>query len=70
MVAHAIFNGSRWSELTIFDPTWRAETFPSTCSDVWVVVVALVLFVFLVMKIKEGGSETEPPYRVPADQGR
>jgi len=66
IVAHAIFNGVALAELTIF-PDVENGDLPVYLKDVWVVVVALVLFVFLVAKIKEGGSETEPPHRIPAE---
>lgn len=65
IVAHAIFNGVALAELTIF-PDIEGGNLPAYLQDVWVSVVALVLFVFLVSKIKEGGSETEPPYEIPA----
>ncbi len=66
IVAHAIFNGVALAELTIFPDVGNGDL-PVYLKDVWVVVVALVLFVFLVAKIREGGSETEPPYQIPAE---
>jgi len=66
IVAHAIFNGVALAELAIF-PDVENGDLPVYLKDVWVVVVALVLFVFLVAKIKEGGSETEPPHQIPAE---
>lgn len=66
IVAHAIFNGVALAELTLF-PDVGGGDLPVYLRDVWVVVVALVLFVFLVAKIREGGSETEPPYQIPAE---
>jgi membrane protease YdiL (CAAX protease family) len=66
IVAHSIFNGVALAELTIFPDVGNGDL-PVYLKDVWVVVVALVLFVFLVAKIREGGSETEPPDQIPAE---
>lgn len=60
MVAHAIFNGVALAQL-VADENVERGNLPLYLQDVWVVVVALVLFVFLLFKIKEGGSESEPP---------
>jgi membrane protease YdiL (CAAX protease family) len=65
IVAHAIFNGVALAELAASRDV-ESGNLPVYLQDVWVVVVALVLFVFLVAKIKEGGSETEPPHEIPA----
>jgi len=66
IVAHSIFNGVALAELTIFPDVGNGDL-PVYLKDVWVVGVALVLFVFLVAKIREGGSETEPPDQIPAE---
>ncbi len=60
MVAHAIFNGVAMVQL-VTDESVERGNLPVYLQDVWIVVVALVLFVFLMIKIKEGGSESEPP---------
>jgi membrane protease YdiL (CAAX protease family) len=60
MVAHAIFNGVAMAQL-VTDESVERGNLPVYLQDVWIVVVALVLFVFLMIKIKEGGSESEPP---------
>jgi membrane protease YdiL (CAAX protease family) len=65
MAAHAIFNGVALAQLA-FAPDTEAGNLPVYLRDTWIVVVALVLFIFLVAKIREGGSETEPPYEIPA----
>jgi membrane protease YdiL (CAAX protease family) len=60
MVAHAIFNGVALTEL-VSDESVESGNLPVYLQDVWIVVAALVIFIFLLMKIKEGGSESEPP---------
>lgn len=60
IVAHAIFNGVALTQL-VTDENVERGNLPLYLQDVWIVVVALVLFVFLMVKIKEGGSESEPP---------
>jgi hypothetical protein len=42
-------------------PVERADL-PFYLQDVRVFVVALVLLTYFLFKIKQGGSETEPPY--------
>ena len=59
MVAHAIFNTVALIQLTT-DGSVESGNLPVYLRDVWMVVVALVLFIFLVRKIHEGGSETQP----------
>jgi membrane protease YdiL (CAAX protease family) len=59
MVAHAIFNGVALAQLTT-DASVESGNLPVYLRDVWMVVVALVIFVFLVRKIQQGGSEAEP----------
>jgi membrane protease YdiL (CAAX protease family) len=56
MVAHAIFNAVALIQLTT-DASVESGNLPVYLRDVWMVVVALVLFIFLVRKIHEGGSE-------------
>jgi membrane protease YdiL (CAAX protease family) len=61
MVAHAIFNGVALTQLTT-DASVESGNLPVYLRDVWMVIVALVLFIFLVRKIRQGGSEaTAPP---------
>jgi membrane protease YdiL (CAAX protease family) len=64
IVAHAVFNLSALAQLT-----WSTDTMtgglPFYLQDVRIVVATLVVFVFLLFKMKEGGSETEPPYLQP-----
>jgi membrane protease YdiL (CAAX protease family) len=60
MIAHAIFNGVAMWQL-VGDNNVEGGNLPVYLQDIRWVVVALVIFVFLVFKIKEGGSESEPP---------
>jgi len=64
MVAHAIFNGVALAQL-VGDEAVEGGNLPVYLRDVWIVVAALVLMVFLIAKIKEGGSESEPPSQAP-----
>jgi membrane protease YdiL (CAAX protease family) len=67
MVAHAIFNTVALVQLTT-DASVESGNLPVYLRDVWMVVVALVLFIFLVRKIHEGGSEALPlPETSPAE---
>ncbi|HKW14639.1 MAG TPA: type II CAAX endopeptidase family protein [Candidatus Krumholzibacteria bacterium] len=67
MVAHAIFNTVALVQLTT-DASVESGNLPVYLRDVWMVVVALVLFIFLVRKIREGGSEALPvPETSPAE---
>jgi membrane protease YdiL (CAAX protease family) len=65
IVAHAVFNMAALAQLT-----WSKDTadggLPIYLQDIRIVVAALVVFVFLLFKMKEGGPETEPPYDQPA----
>lgn len=61
IVAHAIFNIVAFAQLA-FQTESQASALPFYLSDVRVVVVAIVFFIFLLFKTKEGGPETEPPY--------
>jgi membrane protease YdiL (CAAX protease family) len=60
IVAHAIFNGVALAQL-MTDESVEGGNLPVYLRDVWVVVAALVVIVFLIARIKEGGSESEPP---------
>jgi membrane protease YdiL (CAAX protease family) len=62
IVAHAIFNTVAFAQLA-FQSETEASSLPIYLTDVRIVVAALVFFIFLVFKIKEGGPETEPPYQ-------
>jgi membrane protease YdiL (CAAX protease family) len=62
VVAHAIFNTVAFAQLA-FQSEAEASALPIYLADVRIVVVALVFFIFLIFKIKEGGPETEPPYQ-------
>lgn len=62
IVAHALFNMVAFAQLA-FQSDVEASTLPIYVSDVRIVVGALVVFVFLLFKTKEGGPETEPPYQ-------
>lgn len=65
MVAHAIFNTVALVQLTT-DASVESGNLPVYLRDVWMVVVALVIFVFLARKIHAGGSEAGPlPAAVP-----
>ena len=63
MVAHAIFNGVALFQLATNENV-EGGNLPVYLQDVWITVVALVIFVFLLIKIKEGGSESEPPSEI------
>ncbi|HEX6791198.1 MAG TPA: CPBP family intramembrane glutamic endopeptidase [Candidatus Krumholzibacteria bacterium] len=60
IVAHAIFNTAALIELTL-DENVEGGNLPVYLQHEWIVITAVVLFVFLLLKIKEGGSESEPP---------
>jgi len=59
MVAHAIFNTVALVQLTT-DGSVESGNLPVYLRDVWMVVIALVIFIFLVRKIHQGGSEAQP----------
>jgi len=63
MVAHAIFNGVALVQLTT-DASVESGNLPVYLRDVWMVIVALVLFIFLVRKIRQGGSEVTAPHPI------
>ena len=60
IVAHAIFNMVAFAQLA-FQSEQEASAMPVYLTDVRIVVVAVVFFIFLIFKMKEGGPETEPP---------
>jgi membrane protease YdiL (CAAX protease family) len=61
MVAHSIFNAVAFAQL-VWIPETSAGDLPIYLQDIRIVVGATVIFIFLLFKMKEGGSETEPPY--------
>ncbi len=65
IVAHAIFNTAALAQLT-WSHEAEAGGLPVYLQDIRIVVAALVVMVFLLFKMREGGSETEPPYELPA----
>jgi membrane protease YdiL (CAAX protease family) len=60
ITAHALFNTVALIQLTA-TPVEEADL-PFYLQDVRVFVIALVLLIFFLFKIKQGGSETKPPY--------
>jgi membrane protease YdiL (CAAX protease family) len=58
IIAHAVFNTVALLQLT-FTPT--TGDLPFYLRDVRIFVIALVLLVYLLYKMKQGGSELEPP---------
>jgi membrane protease YdiL (CAAX protease family) len=61
IIAHALFNTTALLQLT-FSGASEAAELPFYLQDVRIFVVSAVLLVFFLFKIKQGGSETEPPY--------
>jgi membrane protease YdiL (CAAX protease family) len=61
IVAHALFNTVAFAQLAIQSEA-EASSLPVYLTDIRIVVASLVIFVFLIFKMKEGGPETEPPY--------
>jgi hypothetical protein len=61
IIAHAIFNTVAFAQLA-FQSERDASSLPVYLTDIRIVVGSLVIFVFLLFKIKEGGPETRPPY--------
>jgi membrane protease YdiL (CAAX protease family) len=61
IVAHSLFNTVALLQLT-FMPQTEAEPLPFYLRDVRVLVFALVLLIYLLLKLKQGGPETEPPW--------
>jgi len=66
MVSHALFNLAALAQLTWSDDAVDGGL-PIYLQDTRIVVGALVIFVFLLFKMKEGGPETEPPYTQPVN---
>jgi len=63
IVAHSLFNAVALLQLTFNNPATDGEL-PFYLSDVRIFVVALVLMLYALFKLKQGGPETEPPYQV------
>jgi membrane protease YdiL (CAAX protease family) len=66
IVAHSLFNGVALVQLT-FMPESAKSDLPFYLRDVRIFVLALVLLVFFLIKMKQGGPETEPPYSLEGD---
>jgi len=64
IVAHALFNVTALVQLVLQDDV-LAGNLPIYLQDLWIAIVALVIFIFLIAKIREGGPETEPPSESP-----
>jgi membrane protease YdiL (CAAX protease family) len=60
ILAHSLFNTVALVQLTAMPPDKAG--LPFYLRDVRIFVVAAVLLVFLLLKMKQGGPETEPPY--------
>jgi membrane protease YdiL (CAAX protease family) len=60
ITAHALFNTVALIQLTA--TSVEEANLPFYLQDVRVFVIALVLLIFFLFKIKQGGSETKPPY--------
>ena len=61
IIAHGLFNTVALIQLTA-SGTSDASGLPFYLRDVWIFVMSLVLLVYLLVKIKQGGSEVIPPY--------
>ena len=61
IVAHSLFNTVALLQLT-FTPQTAEASLPFYLRDVRVLVFALVLLIYLLLKLKQGGPETEPPW--------
>ena len=61
IIAHGLFNTIALVQLTM-TPEVEQSNLPFYLTDVRIFVVAAVLLIFFLAKIKQGGSETEPPY--------
>jgi membrane protease YdiL (CAAX protease family) len=61
IVSHAVFNALALLQLTFAGVSESAEL-PFYLQDVRIFVVSVVLLVFFLYKIKQGGPEMEPPY--------
>lgn len=62
IVAHALFNTLALMQLTFSGASQSAEL-PFYLRDVRIFVISAVLLVFFLYKLKQGGPETEPPYK-------
>ena len=61
IVSHAVFNALALMQLTFGGASDSAEL-PFYLRDVRVFVISVVLLVFFLYKLKQGGPEMEPPY--------
>ena len=61
IVSHAVFNALALLQLT-FEGASESAELPFYLRDVRIFVISVVLLVFFLYKIKQGGPETEPPY--------
>jgi len=61
IVAHGLFNTVALVQLTASGAS-GTDGLPFYLRDVWIFVMSLVLLVFLLVKIKQGGAEIEPPF--------
>ena len=61
IIAHSLFNTVALLQLT-FIPQTAEEGLPFYLRDVRVLVFAMVLLIYLLLKLKQGGPETEPPW--------
>jgi len=62
IVAHSLFNTVALLQLT-FTPQTPEDALPFYLRDVRVLVFALVLLIYLLLKLKQGGPESEPPWQ-------
>ena len=65
IIAHAIFNGVALIQL-VTDESVERGNLPLYLQDVWILVASLVIFIFLISKIREGGIES-PVVETPAE---
>jgi membrane protease YdiL (CAAX protease family) len=63
IVAHSLFNTAALLQLTFNNPAGDGEL-PFYLRDVRIFVISLVLMIYALFKLKQGGPETEPPYEV------
>lgn len=63
IIAHSLFNGVALIQLTVMPESARSDL-PFYLRDIRIFVLALVLLVFFLIKMKQGGPETEPPYSI------
>ena len=60
ILAHAVFNGISFIQLAT-TPEVRLDEPPFYIQDTRILMASIVLLVFFLIKIKKGGSQTEPP---------